>query len=68
MGKPKLELQPYHQFTMAEWSNFRADEPMTLAAADIDRLRALTDPISLEEAEQVYLPLSRLISLYVEAT
>jgi type I pantothenate kinase len=68
MGKPKLELQPYHHFTMAEWANFRADEPMTLDAADIQRLRALTDPISLEEAEQVYLPLSRLISLYVEAT
>ena len=69
MGKSqKLELQPYHHFTMAEWANFRADEPMTLNAADIQRLRALTDPISLEEAEQVYLPLSRLISLYVEAT
>jgi len=68
MGKPKLELQPYHHFTKAEWANFRADEPMTLDASDIQRLRALTDPISLEEAEQVYLPLSRLISLYVEAT
>lgn len=69
MGKSqKLELQPYHHFTMAEWANFRADEPMTLNAADIQRLRALTDPISFEEAEQVYLPLSRLISLYVEAT
>ncbi len=68
MGKRKLELQPYHHFTKAEWANFRADEPMTLDAADVERLRALTDPISLEEAEQVYLPLSRLISLYVEAT
>ena len=60
--------QPYHRFTKAEWSNFRADEPMTLDADDIDRLRALTDPISFEEAEEIYLPLSRLISLYVEAT
>jgi len=68
MSKPKLQLQPYHNFTKAEWANFRADEPMTLDASDIERLRALTDPISLEEAEQVYLPLSRLISLYVEAT
>ena len=66
MGRGKLE--PYHHFTMAEWSGFRADEPMTLDAADIERLRALNDPISFEEAEQVYLPLSRLISLYVEAT
>ncbi len=68
MANSKLELQPYHHFTKAEWANFRADEPMTLDASDIERLRALTDPISFEEAEQVYLPLSRLISLYVEAT
>jgi type I pantothenate kinase len=62
------KLEPYHYFTKAEWSRFRADEPMTLEPADIERLRALTDPISFTEAEEIYLPLSRLISLYVEAT
>jgi type I pantothenate kinase len=40
---------------------------MTLSAPDIERLRALTDPISLAEAEEIYLPLTRLISFYVEA-
>ena len=64
----KRKLEPYHHFTKAEWSKLRADEPMTLDAADIERLRALTDPISYTEAEEIYLPLSRLISLYVEAT
>jgi len=59
---------PYHIFTAAEWSRFRADEPMTLEPADIERLRALNDPISYVEAEEIYLPLSRLIALYVEAT
>lgn len=61
-------LQPYQYFSKAEWAKLRADEPMTLNASDIERLRALTDPISIEEAEEIYLPLSRLISLYVEAT
>jgi type I pantothenate kinase len=63
-----LDLAPYHHFSKADWSHLRADEPMTLDAGDIQRLRALNDPISLEEAEEIYLPLSRLISLYVEAT
>ncbi len=68
-GPPgKLAFAPYHHFTKAEWSRFRADEPMTLTREDIERLRALNDPISLDEAEEIYLPLSRLISLYVEAT
>jgi type I pantothenate kinase len=68
VDRRKLELEPYHRFTRAEWAELRADEPMTLSADDIKRLRALTDPISFEEAEEIYLPLSRLISLYVEAT
>jgi type I pantothenate kinase len=65
--KKKLELDPYHRFSKAEWAQYRDGEPMTLSAADIERLRALTDPISLTEAEEIYLPLSRLISFYVEA-
>jgi type I pantothenate kinase len=40
---------------------------MTLTEADIKRLRTLSDPISLEEAEETYLPLTRLLSFYVEA-
>lgn len=58
---------PYLTFTMAEWARLRADEPMTLSAEDIEHLRALNDPIRLAEAEQVYLPLTRLLSFYVEA-
>jgi len=67
LDKPKI-LDPYHRFSRAEWSHFRDGEPMTLTADDIKRLRSLTDPISLDEAEEVYLPLARLMSFYVEAT
>jgi len=64
----KLKLAPYHRFTKEEWSRFRDGEIMTLSAEDVSRLRALNDPISFEEAEQIYLPLARLLSFYVEAT
>lgn len=67
MAKKPFGLAPYLHFTRREWAGLRADEPMTLSAADIKRLRSLSDPISLDEAEDVYLPLSRLISFYVEA-
>ncbi len=60
-------LDPYHHFTKAQWSTLRDGQPMTLNQADIERLRTLSDPISLEEAEEVYLPLTRLLSYYVEA-
>ena len=63
----KSVLEPYHHFTKAEWSALRDGQPMTLTQGDIERLRTLSDPISLEEAEEVYLPLTRLLSYYVEA-
>jgi type I pantothenate kinase len=58
---------PYRRFTKAEWEARGVGEKMTLTAAEVERLRSLADPISLEEAERTYLPLSRLLSLYVEA-
>ena len=59
---------PYRVFSSAEWATLRADTPLTLAADDLSRLRATNDPISLEEVVAIYLPLSRLLSLYVAAT
>jgi type I pantothenate kinase len=59
---------PYRTFSRAEWAGLRADTPMTLTAADVERLRSLNDPIDLAEVEAVHLPISRLLSLYVAAT
>jgi type I pantothenate kinase len=60
-------LSPYRTFDRAGWSALRADMPLTLTEDDLVRLRGLNDPISLDEVVTIYLPLSRLLSLYVEA-
>jgi type I pantothenate kinase len=59
---------PYLVFPREQWASLRADTPLTLDAADIDRLRSLNDPIDIAEVEAIYLPISRLLSLYVAAT
>jgi type I pantothenate kinase len=59
---------PYLVFPREQWAGLRADTPMTLGAADIERLRSLNDPLDLAEVEAIYLPISRLLSLYVAAT
>ncbi len=64
----RTSLSPYRIFTIEEWAKLRADMPMTLSAAEIDALRSLGDPVSLEEVERVYLAISRLLSFYVTAT
>lgn len=63
-----IDLSPYRVFTRELWASLRADTPLTLTAADLRNLQSLHDPISLEEVIEIYLPLSRLLSLYVAAT
>jgi pantothenate kinase len=38
-----------------------------LTAEDVLRLQGLNEPIAIDEVVQIYLPLARLLSLYVEA-
>ncbi len=61
-------LSPYRLFSRNEWAGLRADTKLTLTAQDLAKLKSLNDPISLEEVVAIYLPLSRLLSLYVAAT
>jgi type I pantothenate kinase len=62
------EVSPFRRFDREEWAKLRADTPMTLTQADLDELRGLNDRIDLAEVEAIYLPLSRLLNLYVAAT
>ena len=61
-------LSPYRIFTRAEWAGLREDTPMTLESAEVARLHSLHDRLDMAEVEEIYLPLSRLLSLYVAAT
>jgi type I pantothenate kinase len=61
-------LSPYRIFSRAEWAQLREDTPMTLAPDEVTRLRSLHDRLDMREVEEIYLPLSRLLSLYVAAT
>src|SRR6516225_9279465 len=61
-------LSPYRVFSRAEWAERRADTPMTLTQDEVSRLRSLHDRLDIREVEDIYLPLSRLLSLYVAAT
>lgn len=61
-------LSPYRTFSRAEWAKLRQDTPMTLSPEEVARLRSLHDRLDMEEVEQIYLPLSRLLSMYVAAT
>ena len=59
---------PYVDLDREAWARLRRNHPMSLTADDVTRLRGLGDRLDLDEVEQIYLPLSRLLSFYVEAT
>src|SRR3954447_12164346 len=61
-------LSPYRVFPRAEWAARREDTPMTLTPDEVTRVRSLHDRLDIDEVEDIYLPLSRLLSLYVAAT
>ena len=62
------DVSPFRVFTKAEWARLRADTPMTLTPEEVMRMQGLNDRVSLTEVEEVYLPLSRLLSFYVAGT
>jgi type I pantothenate kinase len=61
-------LSPYRTFSRAEWAALREDTPMTLTSEEVTRLRSLHDRLDLQEVEDIYLSLTRLLSMYVDAT
>jgi type I pantothenate kinase len=57
----------YLVFTRDEWRDLRAATPLTLREKDLVALRGINERISLDEVADVYLPLTRLLNLYVAA-
>jgi len=61
------QLSPYYTFTKREWAKRRADTPLTLSSEEVAALQGLNEPVSIAEVEDIYLPLSRLLTLHVAA-
>lgn len=59
---------PYLEFTSHAWSEFRKGIPLVLKKSEIKNLRGQIEAISIEEVEAVYLPLARLLNMYILAT
>lgn len=66
--RPTVAFSPYAVYQREEWARLRADTPMPLTEAELDNLSSLTERVSADEVVDIYLPLSRLLNLYVEAT
>lgn len=62
------DQERYLTFDRQQWSILRAQTPLTLTEKELEAMRGINDRIDLEEVATVYLPLTRLLNLYVAAT
>ncbi len=63
-----IDVERYLRFDRSNWAELRAQTPLTLHEKDLEALRGINDRIDLEEVVAIYLPLTRLLNLYVSAT
>ncbi|MGF7158611.1 type I pantothenate kinase [Rhodoligotrophos appendicifer] len=64
----QVKFSPYLVFSRQEWAKLRADTPLTLTEAEVRTLRGLNERIQIDEVVEIYLPVARLLNLYVENT
>lgn len=67
MTEADADATPWITLDRADWAARRASTPLTLDEHDLDELRGLREELDLDEVTDVYLPLSRLLNLYVAA-
>ncbi|MFH0255634.1 type I pantothenate kinase [Vibrio rumoiensis] len=60
-------MNPYLSYNRSQWSELRNSVPMTLTPEDLEELQGINESLSMDEVTKIYLPLSRLLNLYVEA-
>ena len=58
-------LSPFVEISRNDWAALGQNTELPLTEAEITQIRGLGDFLDLDEVQEVYLPLSRLLNLYV---
>lgn len=56
---------PYRSFTRAEWSRLRNGASLQLSQEELLSLRSLNDHLALDAVADIFLPLTRLLQIYI---
>lgn len=62
------QLSPFLEIDRKEWAALAPTTPLPLSDTELIQLRGLGDVLDEREVSEVYLPLSRLLSLYAAGT
>ncbi|WP_260261281.1 type I pantothenate kinase [Vibrio intestinalis] len=60
-------MTPYLSFNRQQWAELRNAVPMTLSEEDLKELQGVNESLTMQESVEIYLPLARLLNLYIAA-
>lgn len=63
-----MTLPNYIEFDLESWAELRGRTPLTLTQDEVEKLRGISVNLDLEMVADVFLPLSRLLNLYVQGS
>jgi type I pantothenate kinase len=66
IAAPRDSSSPFVDFDRPSWAKLGENTPLPLTALELDQVRSLGDEVDLDEVREVYLPLSRLLTLHVQ--
>ena len=61
-----VQFSPFLELDRSDWAELAQNTTQPLSETEIVQLRGLGDPLDMREVAEVYLPLSRLLSMYAE--
>ncbi|NNC11817.1 type I pantothenate kinase [Planctomonas sp. JC2975] len=62
------QISPFVELDRSDWAELAPSTPQPLSETEIVQLRGLGDPLDIREVAEVYLPISRLVSMYATGT
>lgn len=64
--KPDEEYSPFIHMNRERWKHLNGFLSFSLSEEEISSLNALNEPLTLEEIQDIYIPLSHLINIHIE--
>lgn len=61
-------VSPYLRFSRAAWASLRDGVELPISEEELEHLVSLSDSVSIQDVADIYLPLTRLLQLYFEAS